>query len=152
GQLARVFKGRALFSLIISDVIGDPLDVIASGPTAADPTTFSDALAVLERYALISAGQVPSSVLHYLQEGAAGKQPETPKSLPGQVRNYVIGNNARALAAAQAKAEALSYRVLNLGAFLEGEARTVAILHTALVQSIRADKQPLAAPVCILSG
>src|SRR5207237_10075916 len=99
GRLAQAFRGRALFSLIISDVIGDPLDVIASGPTAADPTTFADALAVLEKYDLLRSA--PASVRRYLEEGAAGRKPETLKALPANVQNYVIGNNATALAAAQ---------------------------------------------------
>src|SRR5438128_5123547 len=110
GRLAQAFKGRALFSLIISDVIGDPLDVIASGPTAPDPTTFNDALAVLEKYGLFrsapadgNASAVPRSVRRHLEEGAAGRKPETLKALPANVQNYVIGNNTKALAAAQAK-------------------------------------------------
>src|SRR5439155_902164 len=114
GRLAQAFRGRALFSLIISDVVGDPLDVIASGPTAADPSTFADALAVLERYGLTSAAmprdpmeQVPPSVLEYLREGAAGQHPETPKKLPAGVHNQVIGNNAKALAAAKVTAQML---------------------------------------------
>src|SRR5204862_7561338 len=79
GRLARAFTGRALFSLIISDVIGDPLDVIASGPTAPDPSTFADALGVLERFQLLT--QAPVSVLHHLREGAAGRIAETLKGL-----------------------------------------------------------------------
>src|SRR6202012_3258598 len=99
GRLAQAFRGRALFSLIISDVVGDPLDVIASGPTAADPTTFADAIAVLSRFQLTE--RVPATVLRHLQEGVAGRVPETLKEQPASVRNYVIGNNARSLAAAQ---------------------------------------------------
>jgi hydroxypyruvate reductase/glycerate 2-kinase len=159
GRLAQAFRGRSLFSLIISDVIGDPLDVIASGPTAADPTTFADALAVLKKYDLISksatgneGSRVPTSVQRYLEEGAAGRKPETLKVLPDQVHNYVIGNNAKALAAARAKAEAHGYRVLNLGAYIEGETHEVATALAGIVRSIRADAQPLPPPLCILSG
>src|SRR5262249_29646075 len=68
GRLAQAFAGKALFSLIVSDVIGDPLDVIASGPTAADPTTFADALAVLGTFRLTD--KVPDGVLRHLEEGA----------------------------------------------------------------------------------
>jgi len=159
GRLAAAFKGRALYSLIISDVVGDPLDVIGSGPTAADPTTFADALAVLERCGQVPGSvaksgdaQLPPSVRRYLHEGAAGKHPETLKSLPAQVRNLVIGNNARALAAAKAKAEELGYPVLNLGAFLEGDTQQAALLHAGLIRSIRVDGEPLPPPVCLLSG
>lgn len=150
GGLVRAFRGRALFSLIISDVIGDPLDVIASGPTAADPSTYADALAVLAKYQL--GDQVPAAVWDYLRRGAAGQVPETLKQLPAHVHNHVIGNNARALAAAQAKARDLGYGVLNLGAFIEGETRQVATALAGLVRSIGTDGQPMSAPVCILSG
>jgi hydroxypyruvate reductase/glycerate 2-kinase len=159
GRLAQAFRGRVLFSLIISDVIGDPLDVIASGPTAADPTTFADALAVLQKYDLISKrathkeeSRVPASVFHYLEEGAAGHKPETLKMLPAHVHNYVIGNNAKALAAARVRAESYGYRVLNLGSYIEGETQPVATTLAGIVRSICADAQPLPAPVCILCG
>jgi hydroxypyruvate reductase/glycerate 2-kinase len=150
GRLAQAFAGRALVSLIISDVIGDPLDVITSGPTAADPTTFADALGVLEKYQLVK--QAPPTIVRHLQEGAAGHVPETLKSLPSNVANHVIGNNSRSLTAAQTKAEALGYRVLNLGSFMEGETRQVAVALAGVVRSIRAEGKPIAAPACVLSG
>jgi hydroxypyruvate reductase/glycerate 2-kinase len=150
GRLAQAFAGRALVSLIISDVIGDPLDVIASGPTAADPTTFADALEVLEKYQLVK--QAPPTIVRHLQEGAAGRVPETLKSLPNHVANYVVGNNSRSLTAAQAKAEALGYSVLNLGSYIEGETRQVAVALAGVVRSIRAEAKPIAAPACVLSG
>ena len=150
GRLAQAFRGRELFSLIISDVVGDPLDVIASGPTAADPSTFADALAVLDRYGLRA--KAPPAVVHHLEEGAAGRIPETPKAMPANVHNVILGNNARALRAATAKAEALGYRVLNLGAFVEGETRPVATAVAGVVRSIRTDGQPVAPPACVLIG
>jgi hydroxypyruvate reductase/glycerate 2-kinase len=150
GRLAQAFTGKALFSLIISDVIGDPLDVIASGPTAADPTTFADARALLEKYHLTP--QVPAAVLAYLAEGGAGRVPETLKALPANVHNIILGNNARSLAAATAEAERLGYRVLNLGSFIEGETRHVATAFAGVVRSLRADGLPLRPPVCLLSG
>ncbi|MBV9123706.1 MAG: DUF4147 domain-containing protein [Planctomycetes bacterium] len=150
GRLAQAFRGQALFSLIISDVIGDPLDVIASGPTAPDPTTFADALAVLEKYHLIH--QVPQAVRSHLEEGAAGQWPETSKTLPGNIHNLILGNNARSLAAAQASAEKFGYRVLNLGPFIEGETQQVAGVMAGLVRGIRDVGQPLPAPACLLSG
>jgi hydroxypyruvate reductase/glycerate 2-kinase len=150
GRLAQAFQRRALFSLIISDVIGDPLDVIASGPTAADPTTFADALAVLKKYDLLE--QVPAAVRKHLENGLAGSVPETLKILPDTIHNFIIGNNARALAAAQARAEELGYRVCNLGSFIEGETQAVATTFAGLVRSIHTNGWPASPPICLLSG
>jgi hydroxypyruvate reductase/glycerate 2-kinase len=108
-----------LFSLIISDVVGDPLDVIASGPTAPDPTRFEDALNVLAKHNLLE--KAPQAVLKYLREGAEGEHPETPKSLSGNIHNQVIGNNSTAVAAAIARAAGLGYRTINLGSSIAGD-------------------------------
>ena len=152
GRLAQAFAGRGcpLYSLIISDVIGDPLDVIASGPTAADPTTFADALAVLDRHGLTD--RTPPNVLDHLRRGAAGAIPETLKTLPESVHNLILGNNAGALAAAARRAAELGYPVLNLGSFIDGETRHVAAVFAGIVRSIRADGRPVRPPVCVLSG
>jgi glycerate 2-kinase len=150
GRLAQAFTGRALFGLIISDVIGDPLDVIASGPTAADPTTFADARAVLDKFHLTT--RVPAAVVRHLAEGASGRIAETLKALPANVHNVILGNNARSLTAAAREAERLGYRVLNLGSFIEGETRQVAVALAGIVRSIRADGLPLRPPACLLSG
>ena len=150
GRLAQAFRGRELFSLIISDVVGDPLDAIASGPTAADPSTFADALSVLERFELRK--KAPASVISHLERGAKGEIPETLKVLPGNVHNLLLANNATALRAATAKADTLGYRVLNLGSFIEGETREVATAIAGLVRSIQVDRLPAASPVCVLIG
>lgn len=150
GRLAQAFTGRAMYSLIISDVIGDPLDVIASGPTAPDPTTFADALAVLDRYQL--RGQTPAPVLMHLQNGRDGKIADTPKSMPANVHNLILASNVKALADAQVCAESLGYRVLNLGSYLEGETRQVAAVHAGIVRSVVEKHVPFAPPVCVLSG
>ncbi|HEY7327307.1 MAG TPA: glycerate kinase [Gemmataceae bacterium] len=150
GRLAQAFGDRPLFSLIISDVIGDPLNVIASGPTAPDPTTFADALAILDRYGLLS--KVPPAVRTHLERGRTGTLDETPKTLPSSVHNLVLGNNSRALAAAQRQAEELGYAVLNLGSRIEGETRPAAVVLAGIARSIAADGQPLRPPVCLLSG
>jgi hydroxypyruvate reductase/glycerate 2-kinase len=152
GRLAQAFagQGRALFSLILSDVVGDPLDVIASGPTAPDPTTFGDALAVLDQVCLTD--RVPQAVREHLERGRDGLIPETPKCVPPGVHNCLVGNNARALAAARREAEARGWPVLELGAFIEGETRHVAAVHAGIVRSIRRDGQPSPPPLCILSG
>ena len=152
GRLAQAFlaHGRTLTSLIISDVVGDPLDVIASGPTAADPTTFGDALAILDRHCLRD--RAPPAILAYLERGQAGQVPETLKTLPPGVCNRVLGNNARALAAAEKRAWELGYAVCNLGSFIEGETSQAALVLAGLVRSVRAGWQPAPPPLCILSG
>jgi hydroxypyruvate reductase/glycerate 2-kinase len=150
GRLAQAFGSRPLFSFILSDVVGDALDVISSGPTAPDSTSFVDALAVLARYDLLS--QAPAAVLSYLQRGRDGIIPDTPKALPPQVHNLIVGNNARALGAASLQAQSLGYPVVNLGSFLEGETATVAVVHAGVVRSIRSDLLPARPPICLLSG
>ncbi len=150
GRLAQAFAGRAMYSLIISDVIGDPLDVIASGPTAPDHSTFAESLAILRRFGI--ADRTPSAVVEHLRRGEQGEIAETPKSLPENTVNRVLGNNAKALAAAQATAEALGYRVVNLGSYIEGETRHVAVVHAGIARSLRDQHIPAAPPVCLLSG
>ena len=143
GRLAEGFRGKHFLTLIISDVVGDPLDVIASGPTTPDPTTYADALAVLGRYDL--RGRTPASVMNHLERGRRGEIPETPKSLPATVENRLIGTNALALAAAARVAERLGYRVVSLGSAVEGETADVARQHAAIVRT-------LPPRTCLLSG
>ena len=150
GRLAEAFRGKRLISLIISDVVGDPLDVIASGPTAPDPTTFADAKAVLVKYDLWD--RCPADVAAHIQMGCDGLVPETPKALPPNVRNVVVGTNAVALAAARRTAEQLRYRVLDLGPFVEGETKHVAAAIAGIVRNIRERGEPIPAPACILIG
>jgi glycerate 2-kinase len=150
GRLAQAFTGKAMISLIISDVVGDPLDVIASGPTAADPTTFADALAVLDRYSLRP--KAPRAVIAHLERGARGEIVETLKTLPANIHNRIIGNNVQALAVAEAKARQLGFNVLNLGSYLEGETKHVAGTLMGLVRSIAEKGIPFAPPACIVSG
>jgi hydroxypyruvate reductase/glycerate 2-kinase len=150
GRLAEAFRGKLLLSLIISDVVGDPLDVIASGPTAPDPTTFRDAVAVVNKYNL--RGVIPTAVLRHLDRGLGGELPETPKAVPANVVNRVLGSNRVALDAARRQAELLGYRVIDLGAFVEGETREVAVAAAGIVRSIQRDGFPTAAPACVLMG
>ncbi|HEX4611568.1 MAG TPA: DUF4147 domain-containing protein [Urbifossiella sp.] len=150
GRLAAAFRGRFLLTLVVSDVVGDPLDVIASGPTAPDPTTFADAAAVLARYGLTD--RVPAAANRLLARGTAGDIPETLKTFPPHVENRVIGSNRLALDAAARAAEARGYRVLDLGAFVEGETAAVATAVAGVVRSIRRDGRPLAPPACLLIG
>jgi hydroxypyruvate reductase/glycerate 2-kinase len=145
GRLAEAFRGRNLFSLIISDVVGDPLDVIASGPTAPDPTTFADARAVLDRYGIVP----PPAVAEHLRRA----ETETPKSLSPTVVNRVIGSNAVALAAAARHAAGLGYQILTpFGTALTGEASQVGRAIAGVMRSVRSHARPEQLPACILAG
>jgi hydroxypyruvate reductase/glycerate 2-kinase len=150
GRLAEAFRGKLLLSLIISDVVGDPLDVIASGPTAPDPTTFEEALGVLAVYDLRE--KVPPGVLRYLERGAAGEIPETPKQPDPRVVNRIVGSNRLALAAAELHATGLGYSVWNAGSAIEGETCDVAAAQAELAMKIRRTWTPVRPPACLLSG
>lgn len=120
GRLAERCRG-SIETLAVSDVVGDPLAFIASGPTVPDPTTFADALAVLDHYRLLD--RVPPTVRARLEDGAAGKLPETPKALPDRHRAGVIASNALAVEAAAAEARRLGFAPRVLTTSLTGEAR-----------------------------
>jgi hydroxypyruvate reductase/glycerate 2-kinase len=150
GRLAAAFQGRRMLSLIISDVVGDPLDVIASGPTAPDPTTFADALRVIDDFNLRS--RVPQAVLQHLESGEAGEIPETPKVPDPRVENRLIGTNRLALAAAELWATGLGYNVWNAGSNIVGETRDVAVSQAELAMRIRHEGKPVNSPACLLSG
>jgi glycerate 2-kinase len=152
GQLARTVYPATLVSLILSDVPGDQLDVIASGPSTPDPTTFQNAIAVLEKFNLMKS--VPSGILKYLKEGEKGNRPETPK--PGdhvfeKSYNLLIGNNSLALEAAKQKAKEFNLNPVIINCQLQGDVNTVAeyIVETSLKykESKKENK-----PVCLLFG
>jgi len=153
GQLARLTYPAHLHSLILSDVVGDRLDTIASGPTVPDRTTFKDCWEIVKKYELESL--LPQSVITHLRRGVEGKIKETPK--PGEpifdrVNNLIIGSNILALKAAKRKAENLGYNCLILSSFVEGETREVARVHTAMAKEIISSGNPISPPACILSG
>ena len=153
GRLAAAAYPATVLGLILSDVIGDPLDVIGSGLTAPDPTTFSDALVILARFDLLE--RVPAGVREVLEAGAASQLPETPK--PGDpifehVRNVVVGSNRLALMAGAKAAEALGYQTLILSSSMQGEARHVARVHAEILREVVTSGHPLRRPACVLSG
>jgi hydroxypyruvate reductase/glycerate 2-kinase len=150
GRLVAAFRGRRMLSLIISDVVGDPLDVIASGPTSPDPTTFADALSVLDRFDLRN--RLPPSLVRHLERGEAGEIPETPKQLDPRVENRIIGSNRLALSAAELRASGFGYKVWNTGSNVVGETKDVAVSQSELAIRIRQEGKPAKPPACILSG
>jgi len=138
GQLAALAHPAPVVALILSDVIGDDLDVIGSGPTVADRSTVADAQAVLAKYGVRSPA---------LQE--------TPK--PGDARlslvqNLIVGSNRLAIDAAAKHARGLGYRTLVLSTFIDGESREIAAMHAAIAKEILAANRPVRRPACILSG
>jgi hydroxypyruvate reductase len=153
GQLARLAAPAQVVTLILSDVVGTPLDAIASGPTVPDRSTFADATAILRRYGILD--QIPGSVRGQLLAGAAGAIPDTPK--PGdplfeRVINVVIGDNASAGRAAVAEARRLGFSSALLTTFLQGEAREVGRAVAGLVQGIACGQSDFAPPACLVLG
>ena len=149
GQLARLAYPATVLTLILSDVIGDDLDVIGSGPTVPDRSTFADARAILEKYGIQN--KVPREV----RERLSAKGEETPK--PGdkvfkRVQNLIAGSNRLAVDAAAVEARALGYNTMVLSTFIEGETRDVARVHAAIAKEIRAAGNPLKPPACVISG
>jgi glycerate 2-kinase len=147
GRLAAAAHPARVVSLIISDVPGDDPSIVASGPTAPDPTTRQDALAIVEKRKL----KLPGAVLRFLESSEA----ETPK--PGDARlanveNRMIATPAQSLAAAARLAEQAGYSVLDLGDRVEGEAREVARDHAEIALAIAAGRHATRAPAVVLSG
>lgn len=153
GMLARAAYPATVISLILSDVVGDDLDVIASGPTVPDPSTFGDCRDIIGRYRI--GDQLPEAVMRHLEAGSSGSIPETPKAGDAaftNVRNLIVGNNTAAIHAAKDKAKHLGYRPLILSSLIEGETRDVAKMHAAIAREIIRTGNPLPPPACIISG
>ncbi len=151
GHLARWAAPARVISLIMSDVIGDPLDFIGSGPTAPDTTSFSDAYAIVQKYGI----DVPEGVMTRLQNGARGQLPETPK--PGDpvfknVENLIIANNRLVIEAAREKAVELGFNTMILGTEVEGEAKDIARFFAAITREIARTGNPVKPPACVLAA
>jgi glycerate 2-kinase len=144
-------RGARVVALVVSDVTGDAPSDIASGPCAADPSTYAEALAVLQRWGVTP----PASIADWLARGARGEIPETPK--PGdpmfeRVDNRVIATAHHSLEAAAATFRAAGITPVILGDTVTGEAREVAKVFAALVREVRAYGEPFALPVALISG
>ncbi len=153
GRLAQAAYPARLFALVLSDVVGDDLDVIASGPTVPDPSTFVDCLDIVSRYALTDV--LPSSVMALLKKGVSGTIPESPK--PGdpifkKTETLVIGSNIQALSAARDAARRLGYHPLILSSIFQGSTREAARFHASIAEEIRRSANPVPRPACLISG
>jgi hydroxypyruvate reductase len=153
GGLARTAAPARVVTLVLSDVVGDDLSTIASGPTAPDPTTFADALAVLAHRGVLE--DAPAAVRARLEAGARGELSETPKPddpLLRRVRTRIIGSNRLTVEAAAREARRLGMRAVVLTTRLEGEAREVARALTAVLRECAETGRPARPPACLLAG
>ena len=140
-------------SLILSDVVDDSLEAIASGPTVPDSSTYGDCLRIIKHYGVERL--IPTVVVKLLERGANGQIAETPKPSDGifrDVHNMIVGGNRAALVAAQHRAEGLGYHTRVLSNKLEGESRIVAKDHAALVKEFVRTNTAALRPACLLSG
>ena len=152
GQMARAAYPATIVNLMLSDVVGDRMDVIASGPFVPDSSTFAEALEIFQKYRI---EEMPDTVRDYLRRGTGRGVPETPKEgdpLFDRVHNFIIGSNILALEAAGIEAEKRGYRTLILSSMVEGETREVARVHTAVAEEILKTGHPVSPPACIISG
>jgi len=153
GGLARAAFPATVVSLILSDVIGDDLNVIASGPAVPDTSTFADARKVFRKYDIWN--QVPESVRQRIRQGLAGDIEDTPKAGDAVFRRCyfeLVGNNLQALIAAGQEARRKGYQSLILSSTIEGEAREVVKMFAAIAKEVRSSANPVAPPACILCG
>ena len=153
GRLARAAAPARVITLVVSDVVGTPLDVVASGPTVPDATSYADALDVLRAYAL--ADRVPAAVRRTLHRGARGGLPETPK--PGDpvfraARVVVVADNAAAARAAVAEARRLGFRARLLSTYIEGEANAVGRVLGGIARQMAETGDPIGCTACLVAG
>jgi len=153
GWLAVSTHPARMVSLILSDVVGDDLDISASGPTVPDPSTYEDCLNLIEKYNL--SDKLPERVCTHIARGARGAFEETPK--PGhpsfeKTDHFIVANNFQALAAAKAHAESRGYHTIVLTSLLTGETRDAAYFHAAIIKEIIQSGHPIKRPACLLSG
>jgi glycerate-2-kinase len=153
GQLAKRCQPAEVLSLILSDVVGDPLDTIASGPTAPDSTTWEDAKSILERYeAWVDA---PESIRRRIEKGLAGELSDTPKTDDpafSKTHNVLVANNSYAAEAAAKKAAKLGYNAMILSTMVEGEARQVGSVYAGIAREIDSRGRPVHSPAAIIIG
>ena len=151
GKLARMADPAQVVTLILSDVIGDGLEDIASGPTAPDPSRYVDCLDIIRKYRLLEA--IPASARSVLERGSQGEIAETIKPndpVFTRVHNLIVGSNRLATEAARLYAESLGYRATILSNAVQGESREVAKRHAATIK--KALTEPAPAPICFISG
>jgi glycerate-2-kinase len=153
GQLLNFLKPAKVVSLILSDVVGDPIEYIASGPTSPDSSTFKDALSIIKKYNLVN--KLPKSVVERIEKGVRGEILETPK--PGDeifnnVKNIIVSNNMKSLVAMEKKASSLGYNTIILTSYAQGESREVGKFLCAVIKQISSYDIPIKKPACVILG
>ncbi len=153
GQLLRHIVPARCVALILSDVVGDDISVIASGPTVPDPSSYTDTVHVLQKYNILT--EIPVSIRSYLERGDAAQIAETPK--PGdkifaRVQNILIGNNKLALAAAGQKAKELGFNTSILSSEIQEPLEQVAVKIARIISEIQETDKPVPRPACLLLG
>lgn len=152
GQLLTKTSATVI-TLALSDVLGDELATIGSGPTAPDPTTFQDAQTILKQYHVWR--NIPVSVRQHVDAGVKGRIPDTPKpgmDLFARVHHEIIGNNRLAMTSVAKQAKSLGLQPMILTTQLQGEAQEMGGMIAAVAQEIHASGQPVPRPACLLWG
>ena len=153
GGMARRAVPAGLHVLILSDVIGDRLDVIASGPAVADSSTYGDCIDICTRYGILDS--LPASIQNRFSDGAAGKIPETAKhgdAFLSPVKNTLIGNNRISVEAARQEAKKMGYNTVVLSTMVEGEASEIGTFFAVIASEIVQSGNPVPMPACVISG
>jgi len=153
GRLAQMAYPSTVLGFILSDVVGDPLDAIGSGPTVPDKSTFEEAWEILRKYELLK--KVAPSIRRHLQLGKEGKIEETPKpgnALFERVHNTLIGSNLFALQTVARESRSLGFNALILSSSIVGETREAARFHVAIVREVVHNGNPISKPACLISG
>ena len=152
GQMARAAFPATTINLMLSDVVGDRMDVIASGPFVPDMSSYDESWEIIEKYGL---EDIPDSVRDHLKAGLSGKIEDTPKTgdpIFEKVSNVIIGSNILALESAAEEAEKLGYETVILSSMIEGETKDVARVHSAIAREVIKTGRPRNAPCCVISG
>lgn len=153
GFLARAFSPAETLSLVLSDVMGDDLDVIASGPTVPDTSTWQDVKAIFDHFDLWNS--LPQTVVHVVEEGLSGLRPETPKpdeAMFDSCPTMLVGTNFHAILEAERKGQDLGYATIVLGTRLSGEAREIGKVFSGIAQDILMHNIPVSVPACVIAG
>ncbi len=153
GRFAQLAAPSQMISLILSDVVNDSVEAIASGPTVADPSTYGDCLRIIQHYKIRR--QIPPAVVELLERGALGAVDETPKASDPvfqRVHNVIVGSNRLAVAAARERAQVLGYDASIASNSVEGESRVVAKAYAERIKQLLRATKPAGRPTCIISG